>query len=323
MIYLIYGNQTPSIKNRVKKIVKESLPESDEMNFVRFDGQNVLIQEAIDEANYVPLGYDHKVVVVENCYFLEKPKPKNKIESDQNYDSLLDYLENENPDCDLILTVGTLSVDANGDFYKLIKEKGKIVEIPDLDQNGWQDGVKKYCREILKLNIDNDALYELGERTNGDVALLQNSAAKLALYTDHITYEDVVLMVTRPLDDNSFLIFNYLIQGKNSDALKLFRDLRVNNVEPATLIGMLGNQFRLLSEIKYLLKEGNDVESVAKQLNIKVGRVHVLKKSIYLVSDAALKRTLDDLYNLDLQIKSGQVDRLYAFELFLINYKTK
>ena len=61
MIYLIYGNQTPSIKSRVKKIIKENLPENDEMNLVKFDASNVLIQEWIDEANYVPLGYDQKI----------------------------------------------------------------------------------------------------------------------------------------------------------------------------------------------------------------------------------------------------------------------
>ena len=323
MIYLIYGNQTPSIKNRIKRLVKEFLGESDEMNFVRYDGCNVLIQECVDDANYIPLGYDKKIVVVENCYFLEKPKPRNKIESDQNYGELINYLNCDNPDCYFILTVPTLSVDTNSDIYKIIKEKGKIIEIPDLDQNGWHDGVKKYCRENLGLKIDNDALNELAERTNGDVALLQTSAAKLSLYTDHITYDDVLLMVARPLDDNSFLLFNYLMQGKNMDAVQLFRDLCVSNVQPVTLVKMLGNQFRLLNEVSYLLKEGHDVDEVAKELNIKPGRVHVLKKNIYLISDKCLRQTLDDLYNLDLQIKSGLVDRFYAFELFLINFKRK
>ena len=39
------------------------------------------------------------------------------------------------------------------------------------------------------------------------------------------------------------------------------------------------------------------------------------------MSEKAIYRTLDDLFNLDLQIKSGLVDRFYAFELFLINFK--
>lgn len=323
MIYLIYGNQTPSIKSRLKKIVKERLPENDEMNLVKFDASNVLIQEIVDEANYVPLGYEHKIVVADNCYFLLKSKPKNKIESEQNYGELLRFLLHPSEDCDLILTVPSLAISTTSDIYKQIKEVGKIVEIPDLDQNGWKDGVRRYCLENAKIRIDNDALNELADRTAGDVALLQTSVAKLALYTDHITYDDVVLMVTRPLDDNTFLIFNYLINGKNGDAVKLFRDLRVSNVEPVTLIGMLGNQFRLLNEVFFLFKNGYSDDDIAKELNIKPIRAQILRKNTALVSEKAIHRTLDDLFNLDLQIKSGQVDRFYVFELFLINFKRK
>ena len=200
---------------------------------------------------------------------------------------------------------------------------GKIVEIPDLDQNGWKDGVKRYCLENCHLKIDNDALIELADRTAGDVALLQTSVAKLSLYTSHVTYDDVVLMVARPLEDNTFLIFNHLISGHNMDAVQLFRDLRVSNVEPVTIISMLGNQFRLLDQVFYLNKNGKSEDEIARELNIKPGRVYILKKNLNLLSEKAIHRTLNDLFDLDLQIKSGLVDRFYAFELFLINFKRR
>ena len=76
MIYLIYGNQIPAIKNRLKRIIKERLDIIDEMTYVRYDGNNVLVQEVVDDANYLPLGYEHKLVALDNCYFLEKPKPR-------------------------------------------------------------------------------------------------------------------------------------------------------------------------------------------------------------------------------------------------------
>ena len=323
MIYLIYGNQTPSIKSRIKKIIKEILPENDEMNLVKFDASNVLVQEWIDEANYVPLGYDHKIVIAENCYFLLKSKPKNKIESEQNYGELMNFLLHPSEECDLILTVPSLAISTTSDIYQQIKETGKIIEIPDLDQNGWKDGVRRYCLENAQLKIDKDALNELADRTAGDVALLQTSVAKLSLYTDHVTYEDVVLMVVRPLEDNAFLIFNHLISGNNADAVKLFRDLRVSNVEPVTLISMLGNQFRLLNQVFYLYKNGRSEEEIAKELNIKPGRAYILRKNTSLISEKAIHRTLNELFELDLQIKSGLVDRFYAFELFLINFKRR
>ena len=165
------------------------------------------------------------------------------------------------------------------------------------------------------------SLKELTDRTQGDIPLLRNSIIKLFLYKKTIRYEEVDLMVTRPLDDNSFQLFNYLLNGENEKAVGLFRDLQVSGAQPVTLVAMLANQFRLLNEIVFLSKKNMDNDSIAKELGIKPIRVQILKRQTYTMKEKAIHRTLDDLYNLDLKMKSGLVDHFYAFELFLINFK--
>lgn len=321
MIYLIFGNQTPAIRKNMSKIVSSVLPECDDMNYVRYDATSVLIQEAIEDTNYLPLGYDHKVVAVENCYFLEGERKKNKLESDQNYQVLIDFINHPSDECDLILTVHNSKLDEKNEIFKLIREKGKILEIKDPKAEEWPVMVKKYVTS-LGVNIRSDAVSELAARTSGDMALLMSSAQKLALYTNDIQYEDVALMVTRPLEENTFAIFNYLLKDENDKAISLFRDLRVLNIEPVYLIGQLANSFRLLNQVQYLSKQGLSNEDIAKELGVKsVIRIQILRKSIASISEKAIHRTLDDLFNLDLQIKSGLVDRFYSFELFLINFK--
>ena len=56
-------------------------------------------------------------------------------------------------------------------------------------------------------------------------------------------------MVTRPLEENAFLLFNYLLDGKNIEAVSLYRDLKSSNAKPETLIPMIANQFRLLNRV--------------------------------------------------------------------------
>ena len=325
MIHLVYSNQSSEIKKVIKAIAKQSLPERDDMNFVRYDGNNTLIQEIIDDANYVPLGYDKKVVAVDNCYFLMKPKPRNKIESDQDYKTLISYIKNPNPDCDLILTVPTAEVDKNSELFKLIEANAKVTVINDPTIKEWNEYVRKVVNDSIEKNpgskMDSDALMELVDRTAGDIPLLKNSIIKLFLYTKHVRYEDVLLLVTRPLEDNTFQIFNYLLDGENEKAIGLFRDLQVSNVEPVTLISMLGNQFRLLNQVVFLSKKSMTNDEIANELKIKPIRVQILKKKTFNMSEKAIHKALDDLFNLDLQIKSGLVDRFYAFELFLINFK--
>lgn len=326
MVYFIYGNQTSTIKSYIKKIAKEALPIIDEMNFVKFDGNNTLIQDFIDEANYVPLGYDNKVVAVENCYFLQKKKPRNKIESDQDYKTLFNYLRHPNEMADLILCVPTNDIDKTSELAKLIQEVAKTIEVKDPDQKTWNQYVNEKVMGIINKNpgyrIDRDALEELTVRTAGDIPLFKNSITKLFLYTDHIKYEDVCLLVTKPLEDNVYQMFNYLLNDKNELAVQLFRDLKVTNTEPVSLISTLAGQFRLLNQVIFLSKKGLNNDEIASALSIKPIRVQILKRNTYSISEKAIHKALLDLFDLDLQIKSGQVfDRYYAFELFLINFK--
>ena len=84
---------------------------------------------------------------------------------------------------------------------------------------------------------------------------------------------------------------------------------------------MIANQFRLLSRVSYLVKKGMNQDEIAQELAINPIRAKILRKNTFVVSSKRINQTLEDLYQLDLQIKSGLVDRFYSFELFLINFK--
>lgn len=325
MIYFIYGNQSATIKSQVNKIVSSFFDKEaiDDLNMVKIDGHNITVQEAIDECRYVALGYDKKAVILENCYFLTKPKPRNKIESDQEYDVLKKYISSgENDDNVLfILSVTSSSIDEKNEIVSLLRKNSKVIETKDPDEKDFNDYIIIYCKKH-NIVIDKDAISELANRCDNDVALFKNSIEKLALYTDHIRFEDVTKLVSRKLEDQAFLLSNYLLDNNNGEALNLYRDLRVNNVEPVTLINQLANQFRLINEIRFLLREKRlTAEEAANELIIKPGRVRALARYLSLLSEKKTLDTLEELYKLDYDIKSGQVDRLYAFELFLINFQ--
>ena len=309
------------LASNLKRFVKNRLEHSDDMNYIKFDATNTLVQEIVDETNYLPLGYDHKVIAIDNPYFLYKEKPRNKIEQDQDYKKLVNYLNHPNSDTDLVFLSNTSSLQEKNEIVIALKNIAEIKEIKQASEGEWKDAVKKYFEEKLKVEIDPLAVNEVAIRTAGNISLFENEAKKLALYTDHITLDDVVLMVKRPLEDNAFLLFNYLINRENLDAIQLFNDLKEANVEPVNLISLLAGQFRLLNQVLYLLKEKYSYEEIAKELNIKVGRVAVLKRYLPIISETRIQTILEDLYELDLKIKSGLVDRYYGFELFIINFK--
>ena len=114
-----------------------------------------------------------------------------------------------------------------------------------------------------------------------------------------------------------------MLEGKNGNALRIYRDLRVKGAEPVSLITTLANQFRMFSMVSYLTKNNYSIKGISEELNINEVRAKIISRQVYNMKDSALKRTFDELYNLDFQIKSGQVDRFYAFELFLANFKVR
>lgn len=322
MVYFIYGNQSIRIKSQLKAIVKKVLGETDELNFGRFDFTQTPLFEILDDASYLPLGYEHKIVVVDNAMFLGKDKFKDKLNKPEDFDELRQTIAGKDENIDLIFLLTSSNVDKKNEFYKMIDEYGQIYFLEDPDAKQWIDVVKAYMVTKLGVTIDFDALKELSNRMNGDYAALYSNGSKLALYTDHISYKDVDLMVTRPLEDNTFQIFNYLLNKDNSAAIGLFRDLKVSNVEPVILISQLATQFRLLGEVLYLTNCGINNDAIAEELKIKPIRVQIMRKYQFAISLSKIRKVLDDLFELDKQIKSGLVDRYFAFELFLINFKT-
>ena len=127
MVYFIFGTQSSIIKQRIKTITKETLGEDkDDMNYVSFSGRDVLVQDVVSECNYLPLGYDKKVVILDNAYFLLTKKERNKLESNQDYQVLIDYIKNPNDIAELIITLESNDLDTKNKVYQALKENAKI-----------------------------------------------------------------------------------------------------------------------------------------------------------------------------------------------------
>lgn len=310
------------IKNRLSKIIKERLEFVDSLNLVKFDMPQTLIQEVVLEASYMPLGYNHKLIVLEDCTFLSVLKTKSK-KDENDFGLFVKYLKHPNEDCDLVLTLNEETIDQKNDIYKIILENGKVFQLMNVNKKDWNAYIYKYFKDNLGIEIDSDAVNELSLRVNGDLNTFINEANKLALFSDHIRYEDVCQLVNKPLEENAFDLFNYLMNKNNGKAISLYKDLLVNGVEPVTLVSMLSNQFRLLWQIAYLNSLNFSSIEIADKLSIKEIRVKILKRYMYNMSMADLMSTLDELYDLDFKIKSGQIDRFIGFELFLINFEIK
>ena len=318
MLYIVHGSQSYSIQFRYKKIAKDILGEIDELNYVRIDYQESSFREIINEAVSIPLGYDSKVVVVTNATFLVKETKT--LKEDKAYKDFISYIKNIDEYTTLILSVNEATIDTKSEIYNIIDVKGSIVTLNDASIEEWHNYIESYVKKNGG-TIDRAAVIELTRRISNDLALLRNTLNKLLLYDPHITVKTVSLLVEAPLEENVFQIYNNLINNHSDVALKIYRDLIQQNVEPIRIISTLANQFRLLHEVKFLLKQRLSYKEIGAKLKINnEKRISIIAQQALGIDESKIRESLDELYNLDLQIKSGLVDRVYALELFLIKY---
>ena len=314
MNYILYGELYPMIRKHLNKIIKERLGETDEFNVCKIDFDESSLDEIAYESSSLPLGYDKKLVVVDNASFLTKDVEQ------KDEEKVLEILKNSTDDIDLVFILRNEDANKNGKIFNYIKENGHIFEFMKIEKEQWPLYIKKYFKN-KNVEITPDAVEELSNRVDGDLTRFLNEAEKLCLYKNSITITDVALMVAKPLEDDAFQMSNALFRGDNGAAISIYRDLKLLDqklVDP--LIPMLASQFRFISQVCYLSSKGFEKEEIASKLSVSPVRVKIALKNSRNISRKQIANALDKLYNLDYQIKSGQIDRSYGLELFLINF---
>lgn len=320
MIYLLYGTQELILKRRLEKILKENFEVLDDFNFIKIDAKEVIAEDIAYEASLQSIGYDRKAVVVYNPYFLSTEREKVKFDREPNFAMLVDYINNPNESTDLFFIANYPKLNEKNEVVKALKVHANILEARDITPAEWPSFAKKYF-DKLDVQIDIDAITELVNRIENDATRFVNEAEKLALYSSHITKKDVEMLVSRPLDANAFGIFDNLIHGNNKGAIRIYRDLLVEAEEPVKLISLISTQFRLLAQTYSLAREGLTQKEIASELKIHEYRVKLALDNSRFIKYGKVMKTLNDLYNLDYAIKSGEApDRFFAFEMFLINF---
>lgn len=319
MLYLLFGPQGMILEKQCKKIIKDNLEVIDDFHVIKFMADEVTIQDIVFEADQTSLTGERKAIIVYHPYFLSTSKTKEKIESLQDYKVLMEYLESPNTFTDLIFVLEADKLNERSEIVKLLKVKAKVIEAKEITKEEWPRFIQQYFQK-LNVSIDPDATSELALRVEGDAMRFVNEAKKLALYTDHITYDDIQMMIARPLEENAFLIYDCLLKKDKSKAISIYRDLLVEGSEPVQLVGMLANQFRLLSEVSYLSTQYSSNNEIARVLGVHEYRVKLSRDHLRRITYKKILKKIDELYQLDLDIKSGVVDRFFAFEMFLIRF---
>jgi DNA polymerase-3 subunit delta len=161
----------------------------------------------------------------------------------------------------------------------------------------------------------------LVERVGSELRLLDRELEKMALYAGEkgaaITDEVIDLLASRTLEQDVFALIEQVVAGRLEEAFRTLYDCLKTGEEPIKLLALLARQFRLLLQVKIWAPRGYTQQQLAGMLKVHPYGVKKAMEQARHFSEQSLRKLLGILAEEDFRMKSGQVDKRLAVELFM------
>ena len=313
-LYLIYGLEDYIIDETIKKIITDNDIVDD--NIIKYNLDEVNVSLALEEASTVSMFDSKKLVICEGCTFLTG---ENKKEINHDIDSLTKYINNPFTDVFLVFVVRKEKLDDRKKIVKELKKNSTVIEAQKKENYNLNNYIIDYVNKN-GYNMSKNACIKLIERAGSNLSNLISECDKIFLYKadeKNITEEDIENLVFKNIEDNIFELTNAVMNKDKKKIINIYKDLILMGEEEIKLIVMLANQFRMILQVKLMVKNGYKERDMATIIKEHPYRVKLAMQSNFKINE--LENYLIKLEELDYSIKSGKLDKSFGFEMFLLN----
>ncbi len=174
------------------------------------------------------------------------------------------------------------------------------------------------------IKVDEKLAKFLIENTGMDYNKISLELKKILSFAEgksNITVEDIKDLVKNSSEQNIFKLFDYFFEKDLNNCIKIFYNLKELNTSINLLLTILQRNIIQITKIKSLIEEEKISEkNISKRMNL---NTYVAKKLIKLskrFSFKNLERIYFDLYEIEKNIKSVNINPEALFENFLIRH---
>tara|TARA_Y100001970_G_scaffold253095_1_gene327501 strand:- start:4337 stop:5320 length:984 start_codon:yes stop_codon:yes gene_type:complete len=323
MIYIITGDEEFLIKEKAKELVV-NLQKDSQVNVEYINGANITYQELLNQISNVSLFNEKKISYIEN-FFLNFNKKNKKNDINIFYENLNHLIHNaelifiELPKESYrnykneILTQKNL-------IFKQIPNEAQFFELNKIKnfQNNREiiDWCKKKC-QILKINIDDDALKELIKLKNNDLRSLMNELSKLNSYSNgkKIEKSHVQLLTNEWKEYNIFPIIDAIVSGNGHQVREQINTLilrgEISRQEIMYRIAKQTSEFLKVASVKKLPKT-----QIEKSVGIHGYRLQKIIEQVK-KEEGQYLANLKIIEKYDFQMKTGLINEKTALDLII------
>lgn len=315
MNYVIYGEEKLLMEQKLTSLKKQYHIKEEDMNMMTYWCNETSMSLILEDALTPPFLTEYKMIVIKNPFFLTTQKQKDMSEDEVK--AFMSYLDYNNPSTILVVYHDKKNFDERKKIVKELKKKVEVFDIGKLDYHQ----LFKTTHQAIKARgceIEKDALELFLSRMPSDLLEISQEVNKICLYTKHITKETIDVMVTKHVEENVFELTKAILNKQTGKSIQIYKDLMVNNEEPIKLIVLIASSLRMLYQVKLLDRKGYNDQEIAKMLSLNPYRLKYIRQDGKDYEIKELLNKLDELSKLDVDIKTGKVDKFRGLELFLI-----
>ena len=307
-------------------LMKQLEFDTSDLGFAYFDMSEADYHQVDLDLVSLPFFSDEKVVILD--YFADLTTDKKRYLTDDELKQFEAYLENPVETTRLII-LAPGKLDSKRRLVKLLKRDGLVLEANPLKEmelkNHFQNEVRR-----LGLRMDPDVFHYLIVKSNFDFAEVSKNLVFLQSYRgeNEISLADIDVAIPKTLQDNIFDLTQLVLQTKMDEASHLVRDLRLQGEDEIKLIAIMLTQFRTYLQVQILHEQGRGEQQIVTALSDLSGRKINPYQVKYALRDSRnlsvgfLKKVVKLLIETDYQIKTGQFDKDYLFDIALLRIAT-
>ena len=314
MLYLLYGKEFILMNEFIDNIKKKN--NIDKYNTEYFDLENSRVKEIIDAANTISLFDEKKLIIVDNSYIFTS---NNKKVDEEDLKYLDDYLKLPNEKTIIIFKTNNEAIDSRKKIVSLFKKIGEVKEF-----NKVVNLNEKIIEYLNPYKIDQKTISYFINRVGENIDTIYQECEKIKLYKDkdtNITIEDIESLTTKSINTDIFYLIDNILSNNKEIALECYYEMIKKGEEPIKIIIMIANQYRLILQVKELVKKGYREHDIVDILEQKPYSIRKAMERMNKYTKDELYLYLNNLAELDINIKSGLVDKNIGFEMFLLNIK--
>lgn len=319
---LLFGVEEYLIKWAVDSLVKRYLTSGAEVvDFVKLDDDNATVSDIIDACGTFSMFSEKRVVWMRESTLIRSKSPRGY--SSDDIKRLIEYLENPNPGTLLIFSATEPEMKA--DVTAFLNKNYPSYNFSTLEKRDLEGFIVKrlkdsglmFDRGIVDYIIDESGY--LHKDSKYRIYNMENDLMKMIAHSDGmaVTYEDVSLTLNGNMDSYVFNMLDAVCANRKDQAFMYLRNMMADGGSTFQIAALLIGQFELMLECKEFREEGLNPAQMAKALKMHEFRVKKAAGYADRISKDRLKTTLCKLYDIDKNIKSGDIPEDVSLELII------